>query len=539
MDPDAKPTRAMWLTLVAMTLANSMILVDQTAVPLATTDVIRDFDVGSNLGQWVMTANILPLAALMVLGGKLGDLLGTRRVFLFGGVVFGCATALAGFSQDMPWMIAARVAQGTGAALMMPNAVAITSAVWPHKRRGYALGVLAGGSAFFAALGPVLGGLLTSIDWRLVFLINVPLALATILITLSATPPLAPSKERQSIDYAGAATFGLAIAGLVFGLAQGQPEGWTSAQTVIPLIVSAVSLVAFVVIEHRVSEPMIEFRLFRNVNFLAANISQVLAGSIELGLGYLIPFFLLLVIGVGPAVAGIVLLPGTIPIILAGPLAGRMFDRVGGRMPLVIGFLCLAASGVALAFGTGAESAAALIPGLVLQGLGLGIVLTVNDPTGLNSVPEEDAGQAAGVINTTEQMGGAIGIAALSAVELSFVLNGMSDKLAAQHITATTKDTDKVHDFIERAFQHGLHNLHQGPIVRKVIDDVLAVHVTAFQVVFGVTAGIGLVGAVLMFLLVRKDSRVRDRPIFSRRSRWVIANQGRSAALTRHRAPPN
>ena len=145
--------RGMWLTLIAMTLASSMILVDQTAVPLASPDVV--LGLGGNIadGQWILTANILPLAAFLVLGGRIGDLLGLRRVFLCGAMLFAVATALASAAQSMAWIISMRVVQGSAAALMMPTAVAITSAVWPKQRRGYALGVLAGGSAFFAALG--------------------------------------------------------------------------------------------------------------------------------------------------------------------------------------------------------------------------------------------------------------------------------------------------------------------------------------------------------------------------------------------------
>ena len=150
--------RSMWMTLVAMTLANSMILVDQTAVPLATPDVVEGLNADLNLGQWLLTANILPLAAFMVLGGRLGDLLGMRRVFLTGAVIFIVSTALAGAAQDIVWMIAVRATQGIGAALMMPTAMALVSAVFPDERRGSALGILAGASAFFAALGPVLGG---------------------------------------------------------------------------------------------------------------------------------------------------------------------------------------------------------------------------------------------------------------------------------------------------------------------------------------------------------------------------------------------
>jgi MFS family permease len=305
-------TRGMWLTLVAMTLASSMILVDQTAVPLASPDVVQGL--GGNIadGQWILTANILPLAAFMVLGGRLGDLFGLRRVFLSGAVVFAVATALASAAQSMAWIISMRVLQGSAAALMMPNTIAITSAVWPQQRRGYALGVLAGGSAFFAALGPVLGGILTAISWRLVFLINVPLALAAIALTLAGTPALPPNAAARSrIDWAGTGVFAVAIVALIYGLSRGQPDGWGSAGTLGPLLLSIVAFGVFGWVESRSSDPLINFRLFRHLNFLASTISQILAGALELGLGFLLPFYLLLVVGVGPVVAGIALIHAT------------------------------------------------------------------------------------------------------------------------------------------------------------------------------------------------------------------------------------
>src|ERR1700760_546361 len=155
----------MRITLAAMTLSSSMILVDQTAVPLATPHAILDLHAQISQSQWLMTANILPLAALMVFGGRLGDLFGMRRVFLVGAGVFARAPPAVGASQDIAWAIAARAVQGCGAALMMPTALAIVSAVYPDEEKGAALGILAGASAFFAALGPVLGGVLTAVDW--------------------------------------------------------------------------------------------------------------------------------------------------------------------------------------------------------------------------------------------------------------------------------------------------------------------------------------------------------------------------------------
>jgi EmrB/QacA subfamily drug resistance transporter len=526
------------VTLAAMTLASSMILVDQTAVPLASPDAIEGLGGSVSQGQWLMTANILPLAALMVFGGRLGDLFGLRRTFVWGALLFAVATAAVGGAQGIEWAIAARALQGTGAALMMPTALAIVSAVYPQERKGAALGILAGASAFFAALGPVLGGLLTSIDWRLVFLVNVPLAAIAIALTLRATPRLDPDPDApRDLDLPGVVLFALSVGSLVFGLSQGATEGWGEPITVVPLAVGAALAPVFVVVERRAANPMIQFRLFRHENFLAANISQVLAGMVELGLGFLTPFFLLLVVGVSPATAGIALIPATVPIILAGPLAGRAFDRFGGRWPLTAGFLVLAASGLVLALSVSSESAVALIPGLILQGIGLGIVLTVNDPTGLTAVPSEDSGEAAGMINTSEQMGGALGIAALTAVELGVNFHQINAKLAARGIHPTPGQEAKFREFILHAEQSGLKHVRQTPLIESAIDIVVKAHVTAFEVTFAASAGIALLGAIASVILVRRRDRVAAGPIFSRRSRWIYTHSGRSPALTRRPAP--
>jgi MFS family permease len=286
--------RNMKLTLAAMTLASSMILVDQTAVPLAAPHAILDLHAEISQSQWLMTANILPLAALMVFGGRLGDLFGMRRVFLIGAVIFALATTAMGASQNIEMAIAARAVQGAGAALMMPTALAIVSAVYPDEEKGAALGILAGASAFFAALGPVLGGVLTAIDWRLVFLVNVPLAVLAIFLTLRATPEIEPrSGASRDLDLPGVATFAVAVGALIYGLSAGPQAGWGRAGTLGPIAVGLLFIPIFLAVERRAKNPMINFKLFRHENFLAANLSQVLAGAIELGLGFLTPFFLL------------------------------------------------------------------------------------------------------------------------------------------------------------------------------------------------------------------------------------------------------
>jgi EmrB/QacA subfamily drug resistance transporter len=532
--------RDMRITLAAMTLSSSMILVDQTAVPLAAPHAISGLHAEISQSQWLMTANILPLAALMVFGGRLGDLFGMRRVFLFGAVVFALATTAMGASQDIAWAIVARAIQGAGAALMMPTALAIVSAVYPDEEKGAALGILAGASAFFAALGPVLGGALTAIDWRLVFFINVPLALIAILLTLRSTPQLEPDPDAsRDLDLPGVVTFALMVGTLVFGLSLGPTEGWSDPTTLVPIVVGVLLIPVFLLIERRAKKPMVNFALFRHENFLASNLSQVLAGMIELGLGFLTPFFLLLVVGVSPAAAGVALIPATIPVILAGPLAGKAFDRFGGRWPLVGGFLVLAASGVVLAVSVSSESAVALIPGLLLQGLGLGIVLTVNDPTGLTAVPEKDAGEGAGMINTSEQMGGALGIAGLSAVELGVNFHAIESQLSDKGFHPTPRQVEEARDVIVEAEQKGFNHLPHTPVVDTIKPVVVSAHVHAFEVTFYASAGIAVAGAIVSFILVRKSDRIKTGAtgVFTRRSRWILATSGRSPAITRRPAP--
>jgi len=409
---------------------------------------------------------------------------------------------------------------------MLPTTLAIVSATFPPARRGYALGILAGGSAFFAALGPFLGGVLTTLDWRLVFLVNVPLAMIAAAIVYRRPALDQITRKGVGVDYAGALTLGVALATAIYGLSEVQVDGWVATSVTVPLLISAVAAVVFVVVELKATDPLIELPLLRHANFLAANISQVLAGMIELGLGYLLPYFLLLVVGVEPLVAGIALIPATIPIIFAGPIGGRLYDRIGGRWPLVGGFLVLAASGLALGLAAGAASAWALVPGLLLQGIGLGIVLTVNDPTGLSSVPEEHQGVAAGMINTSEQLGGALGIAILTGIELSKYRSDLFERLAAKGIVPTDAQNAAGKEFMARAEQIGLTRAvaenQESPIVKQALDDLIAAHINGFQLAYYTTAGLALLGALACFLLVRRTERVLGVPVRSRRVRWIV-----------------
>jgi EmrB/QacA subfamily drug resistance transporter len=410
--------------LVAMTLANAMILVDQTAVPLTLPAIVQDFGVRASSAQWVMTASLLPLAGLVVLGGRLGDVFGRRRCFLIGVLLFGVASAVGGLAPDFDVLITARVVQGIGGALMLPVAVAIMSAAVPAGKQGRALGTMAGAAAIAAALGPTIGGVLTSaLTWRAVLLVCVPLMAIIYALTARAVPSDALSRARgaarhpqmSDIDFAGAALLCCTLVSVVVGFSQTQTHSIESPVVWLPIGTALVGAALFVGRERVADAPLVSFRLLRtHPGYLASTISQTIAGAIQLGLAVIIPLILILNLGMPPAKAGLALLPTTVPLIVLAPFVGRWYDRAGSRVPMVVGFAVLGVAALLLAAGVSDPTYRALLPGLAVYGVGIAIVVTVNNP--VDEVPGRHRGEAAGVQATAAQGGGAVGIAALYAI---------------------------------------------------------------------------------------------------------------------------
>jgi len=428
------------IVLWSMTLANAMILVDQTAVPLALPNIMQDFGVGSQQVQWVLNASLLPLAGLLVLGGRLGDMFGRRRIFIIGTVVFAGASAVGGLAPVFAVLLACRILQGAGGALMLPNTVAIVSAAFPDRERGRALGLMGGAAAVAGALGPTIGGALTAaLSWRAVLLVNLPLAVLAVAGTLRAVPPDAAADQRPRMDVAGTILLTVALVGLVFGLSQSQAWGWASPGVLVPLIISVCAVAAFLRAERAAATPLMDLPLLRrHPNYLGATLSQFIAGMAEMGLALLFPLLLILNLQMSPALAGLALIPTTLPMVFLAPLAGRWYDRAGGRPPLIAGFATLLVSGVVLAWSVHANAYLPLLPGLLLYGIGLALILTVNDPVSLDTVPESDHGQASGVSATAEQFGGAVGIAGLYLIFHATYLNQLQSAISHSSLPRMT-----------------------------------------------------------------------------------------------------
>jgi EmrB/QacA subfamily drug resistance transporter len=506
---------AVGLVLVAMTLANAMILVDQTAVPITLPAIMNGFHVGSQKVQWVLNGSLLPLAGLLVLGGKLGDLLGRRRVFIVGAVTFAGASAVGGLAPVFGMLLAARVLQGCGGALMLPTSVAIVSAAFSARERGRALGTMGGAAAVAGALGPTIGGVLTSLSWRAVLLVNTPLAVLCVLATLRAVAPDTPREDRPHVDLSGAALICVALVGITFGLSQTQLAGWGSVSVALPLAVGVLAAIVLVVHERRCRAPLLDFRLLsRHRNYLGATVSQGLAGLAEMGLSVIFPLVLILNLEMTPALAGLALLPATVPMVLISPLAGRWYDRAGGRVPLLVGFGALAVSGIALALAMrGTQNYVQLLPGLLLFGIGLALVLTVNDPVCLDSIAERDHGQASGVSATAEQGGGAIGIAVCYTLFHSAYVNRLHELIDRSPLPDLNNPQYRaLRAGLLHAESTGLRASQFNPKLVNYLDPAQAASGHGYSIAFLTVSVASLVGLAAVAALVRRPRAQRPTP---------------------------
>ncbi len=396
---------------------------------------------------------------------------------------------------------------------MLPTTIAIVSGAYPGRERGRALGLMGGAAAIAGALGPAIGGGLTAaLGWRAVLLVNVPLAILAVVAALIAVQRDPRAIGSRRVDLAGTVLLSLALSGLVFGLSQSQSWGWASPGVLAPLALSVVSGVAFVAVEWRSRAPLLDFGLLgRHPNYLGATVSQALAGMAEMGLGILFPLLLILNLGFSPGLAGLALIPATLPMIIVAPLAGRWYDRTGGRPPLVVGFAVLALSGVLLAIGVHSRDYWLLFPGFLVYGIGLALVLTVNDPVSLDTVPERDHGQASGVSATAEQFGGALGIALLYlAYHTAYLVN--LDRIIDSSPLAdlTPSQAARLRDDIIAAESSGLDPNHFDPTLAKYLVSTLDASIWGMSIAFLAVTALSLLALVLVARLVRKPAEAED-----------------------------
>ncbi|MFI5644799.1 MFS transporter [Kitasatospora sp. NPDC051705] len=406
-------------TLVITSVAGFMASLDNLVVTTALPSIREDLGGGLSDLEWTVSAYTLAFAVLLMFGAALGDRFGRRRIFLIGLTLFTVGSAAAALSPGIGALIAARAVQGAGAAVSMPLTLTLLTNAVPAAKRGLAFGIWAGVNGLAIATGPLVGGMLTEhFSWQWIFWVNVPVGL--LLVPLSAVKLRESRGASPALDVAGTVLVSLGLFGVVLGLIRGNPDGWTSPLVLLSLVAGVLSLAAFVLYEQRwAKHPMLPMRLFRSRAFSAVNASGLLMFLGMFGSIFLISQHLQTVGGYSPQEAGIRMLPWTgMPLIVA-PIAGILADRFGGR-PIVVTGLLLQGLGLALyAAINGAATGydyASEVPAVVICGIGMSLYFAPTAALVMDSVAPEEQGIASGANNALREVGGALGVAVLSAV---------------------------------------------------------------------------------------------------------------------------
>ena len=423
--------RSPWAVLAVLCLGLFMILLDGTIVNIAIPHIQSYFDTSYSNIEWVMNAYILAFAVLLVPMGRFGDLWGRRKLFLAGMTLFTVGSAACGLAPSIYLLIAFRVLQGIGGAAMMPSTLSIIAAVFAPEKRGAAMGVWGGVSGLASGLGPVLGGVIVQYvtwpaagdSWRWIFLVNIPVGIAGVLLTLRLVPESKNPTAVESLDLPGVGLLTAALFCLTFALIEGQNYGWMSGAILSLFAGALVTFLLFFWREHRVRQPLIDFSLFRSLNFAAGNATGLLLSAAMMGAFFTIPIFLQSVLGFSAIKAGLVMAPMSVVIIFAAPVAGMLSDRLGSKWIVVAGMLLLA---VGLAWMAGLVPGAArispdttsgslLVP-FLLSGIGIGFAVAPVTSAVMATAPRDRVGNASGVLSTMRQVGSLLGIAVLGAV---------------------------------------------------------------------------------------------------------------------------
>jgi EmrB/QacA subfamily drug resistance transporter len=490
-----------WWTLAAVSAGVFMLLLDVTIVNVALPDIERSLHASLSDLQWVINAYALSLAALLLTAGSLADLLGRRRVFAVGVAIFTAGSLLCGLAPSPLFLTLARAGQGIGGAIMFATSLALLSNAFQGKERGVAFGVFGAVTGVAVAVGPVIGGLITSgLTWRWIFLVNIPIGIATIAaILLRVEESRDPRAQRP--DWLGFLTFSTALFALVYGLIESNKHGWGSTTVVVSLIASVVLLGAFVAAELLQSAPMFDFSLMRKPTFVGGLTS---AFAISAGLFALLTYLVLYlqnVLGYSAVETGVRLLALTGAIFVTAGVAGRLTSHVPTRLLIGPGFALIGAGLLLMRGLTPASDWTHLLPGMIVAGFGAGLVNVPLASTAVGVVEPARAGMASGINSTLRQVGIATGIAALGSIFASQLRDSVAASLAG---TPVAGHAHQVADAISSGQVSGAIASAPAPARAVVANAAQAGFVDGLNLILLIGAIVSFAGAALALALIRQ-----------------------------------
>lgn len=492
------------LALVAAIMGSFVAGLDATAVNVALPAIRTDLGGGLAGQQWVSNAYLLALGSLILVGGSLGDLFGERRVFSIGVGGFGAVSLLCAIAPSIEFLIVCRAVQGAFGALLMPSALAVIVAAFPREERGGAIGSWTAWSGIATVVGPLAGGyLVDAVSWRLIFAVNIPFVVATLVLVSLAVPPRAPGIAHARVDWLGAALTFFGLAGPVLALIRQPVVGWGSPEVWGPGVGGLVLLGAFLAHERRTPTPMLPLGLFKRRNFAIGNL-QTFAMYGGLGITFfLLVLFLQEVAGYSALGAGFALMPSTIVLFLLSKRMGRLADRFGPRLFMGLGPLT-AAIGLALMLRLGAHVNyfTDLLPALLVFSLGLASTVAPLTAAVLSDADESNAGIASGVNNAIARVAGLIAIAAIGAVISAQFSSTLDQNLAGIRLSASARSA------VAQAHHETLAHVDARRTGVEVAHAVQAASVEAFHVGIGISAALVALGGILGLAGIRNPRRV-------------------------------
>lgn len=403
-----------WWTLAGTCTGLFLLMLDSTVVALALPSIRHDVGASAAGLQWVMNGYLLAITALVVTAGRLGDIFGRKRLFLAGMCVFALGSVLSGAADDELVLICGRVLQGAGAAPMLPLSLAIVCNAFPAGQQARALGIWAGISAIALGIGPLVGGALVDLDWRLIFWINLPIAAIGIAIAALAAPESTDPGSGRQIDLPGLATLGVGLTAVVLALVQARV--WGTGPAIALALLGLVCLYAFWQIEHRVEEPIVDFSLFRNGPYFGASAAAFALVGAYWSVMFFQSQYLQDVRGHSAVLSGLTILPITVPMIFISPFSGRLIARFGARRLMTVGMALGVLGLLALTQIDAGSSYALLLAGYLPFGVALGLVYAPMSTAAMAAMPAEKVGIASGVLAMDRVMAGTIALAVVGAV---------------------------------------------------------------------------------------------------------------------------
>ncbi|GAB6903173.1 MFS transporter [Kineosporia succinea] len=492
-----------WTPLLAVCLGTFMLLIDVTIVNVALPDITRDLEASFSQVQWVIDIYALSLAALMLGAGGLADALGRRRIYLAGLTVFALASVACGLSQDITVLIIGRAVQGIGGAAMFATTVALINVSYSGRDRGTAYGIWGAVAGASAGVGSVIGGVLTDLlSWRWAFWVNLPVSVLAIALSIAVFADA--ERRRVRLDVPGMVTFTAAAGLITYAIIEAGESSWTSRTPVVSAVLGLLALAAFVLLERRAEHPLIDLTLLRSPVFTGAVLAAAVLSSAAFGSSALVSIWLQSVVGLSPLQTGLALLPMSV---VAFAVAGFLSSRLHGvpvARPIGAGLFLIGCGSLLMLFVRAGSSWTALLAGLLVVGLGVGLATPPLTAAALSAVPVQRSGMASGVLNTSRQLGLAFGVAVLGSVFASRAASTLRDAgvpsaddvasavAGGQTQVVLAKAPAAFHDqlrtAVHEAFASGLHGA------------------------FVIAGGVGVVGALVVFALLRRAPSEPDAP---------------------------